>query len=431
MDQPETWKVMRLNDLLLLELAGICLYRNILKDKSVQEFVTLLRLLRDDNADIERFISAWSGISAGLFRMNAASFHEHVHNLIRYDENAFTLACERREADRAGSLARQADSDLKALEKLASIRCKDLKKQIGEKVKENPEVCRLIDALPDWNPETIRPLGEDIEKRVHWHEKNGAGLFSAHAFFIWDGASLNPVINPDPVTLDKLYLLESQKTVAIKNTKQFLLGKTANNILFYGDRGTGKSSLVKALANEFSSEGLRLIEVPKKYLDQIPVISAKLSVRGLKFILFIDDLTFENNEEKFTALKAVLEGGLEYRPTNILLYATSNRRHLVKESFADRKGLYSDNPDEEIRARDSMQEKLSMADRFGITIVFTSPLKKEYLQIVRKMAEEEKLQTDPALLEQKAIQWEMSYNGMSPRTARQFINWMKAEGDSN
>lgn len=419
-----------MSDLLLLELAGICLYRNILKDKSVQELVTLLRLIQDEGAGMESIITAWSGISAELFRMNTASFREHITNLVRYDENTFTLSCEKREADMTGPMTHQAASDLKVLEKLASIRCGDLKKKIKEKVRGNMEANRLIDALPDWNLQTMPPLDEEIPKRIHWHEKNGAGLLSAHAFFIWDGASLNPVINPDPVTLDKLYLLESQKEMAVKNTKQFLSGNTANNILFYGDRGTGKSSLVKALANEFSSEGLRLVEIPKKHLDQIPDITAKLSDRGLKFVLFIDDLTFENNEEKFTALKAVLEGGLEYRPQNILLYATSNRRHLIKERFTDRNGIYSDNPEEEIRARDGLQEKLSLADRFGITIVFSSPLKKEYLQIVRKMAEEEKLQIDPILLEQKAMQWEMAYNGMSPRTARQFINWMKAGGES-
>lgn len=419
-----------MNDLLLLELAGVCLYRNILKDKCVQELVSLLRLIQDDHAGMEGIIAAWSGINAGLYRANAASFHDHIHNLIRQDENPFTLSCERREAERAGSLTRQAASELRVLEKLSAIRCGDLKKKLKEKVRDSLEVGRLIDALPDWNVQDTPPLEMDIEERIRWHGKNGAGLLSAHAFFIWDGTSLSPVINPDPVTLDKLYLLESQKEMAIKNTKQFLSGKTANNILFYGDRGTGKSSLVKALANEFSSEGLRLVEIPKKHLDQIPAITATLSGRGLKFILFIDDLTFENNEERFTALKAVLEGGLEYRPSNILLYATSNRRHLVKESFADRKGLSSDNPDEEIRARDGLQEKLSLADRFGITIVFSSPLKKEYLEIVRKMAEEENLQTDPALLELKAMQWEMSYNGMSPRTARQFINWMKAGGES-
>jgi predicted AAA+ superfamily ATPase len=187
--------------------------------------------------------------------------------------------------------------------------------------------------------------------------------------------------------------------------------------------------MVKALANAFFEDGLRLIEIPKKYLDQIPQITSLLSVRGMKFILFIDDLAFDNNEEKYTALKAALEGGIEHKPSNVLLYATSNRRHLVKESFADRKGIYSDNPDDEIRARDSLQEKLSLADRFGITIIFSSPLKKEYLQFVCKMAEEENIDMDQTLLAQKAMQWEMAYNGMSARTARQFINWLKAEKD--
>ncbi len=415
-----------MNGILLLELAGICVYRNILKDKLIQGLVALLRLIQDDSSDMESMIKAWSEISAELFQVDSNSFYDRLQNLVCYDENAFTLACERHETDMEGQLALQVASDLRVLEKLASIRCSDIKKKIKEKVRANLEVYRLIDALPDWNSQSMKAWDGEIRQRALWHEKNGAGLLARHVFFIWDGAALKPVINPDPVTLDKLYLLNSQKEMAVKNTRLFLSGKTANNILFYGDRGTGKSSLVKALANEFSNEGIRLVEIPKRHLEQIPAITADLSGRGLKFILFIDDLAFENNEEKFTALKAVLEGGLEYKPANILLYATSNRRHLVKESFADRKGIYSDNPDEEIRARDSLQEKLSLADRFGITLVFSSPMKKEYLQIVRKMAEEENLQADPALLEQKAMQWEMAYNGMSPRTARQFINWMKA-----
>lgn len=221
--------------------------------------------------------------------------------------------------------------------------------------------------------------------------------------------------------------MDRQKETAVKNTKIFLSGKTANNILFYGDRGTGKSSMVKALANEFGDKGLRLVEVPKRYLDRIPGLTSMLAGRGLRFILFIDDLAFGNNEEEYTALKAVLEGGIEHRPQNILLYATTNRRHIVKERFSERDGLYSDNPDDEIRARDAMQEKLSLSDRFGITIVFSSPVKKEYLQIVHKMAEERNITIDPELLEQKAMQWEMAYNGMSPRTARQFIDWLEGE----
>lgn len=418
---------------LLLKIAGLCLYRNILRDRCVQSLVTILKLLQDEKGGIDSIIEAWSGIYTVLLEKKASCIHDYVMELSMHDENAFTLCCERQQADLEGPLVKQAVSDLKVLDKLASIRCSELKKKMKEKARGNLGVYRFIDSLPDWNPEDIPAIQweREIQCRVRWHEKNGAGLFSKHRFFIWDGENrmLAPVHNPDPITLDKLYLLEGQKEVAVKNTKGFLLGKTANNVLFYGDRGTGKSSMVKALANAFFEDGLRLIEIPKKYLDQIPQITSLLSVRGMKFILFIDDLAFDNNEEKYTALKAALEGGIEHKPSNVLLYATSNRRHLVKESFADRKGIYSDNPDDEIRARDSLQEKLSLADRFGITIIFSSPLKKEYLQFVCKMAEEENIDMDQTLLAQKAMQWEMAYNGMSARTARQFINWLKADKD--
>lgn len=419
-----------MNDLLLLELSGILLYRNLLEDRTVKNVLALLRLLESGDAGAERLIGTYSAVAADLLSLGVVSFHEHIKTLVCLDENPFTLACERLGVVLSDPLARQAQSDLKVLEKLAGLRCSELKKGMKAKAAGNIEVNRLIDALPDWNSGSVtESRWADIKERALCHEKHGAGVFSENVFFIWDGefCALKPVINPDPITLDRLYLIDRQKEMAIKNTMHFLAGREANNILFYGDRGTGKSSLVKALANTFYEDGLRLVEIPKKHMEQIPKVTSLLAGRGLKFILFIDDLAFENNEEKYTALKAVLEGGLEHKPRNILLYATSNRRHLVKETFAERRGLNSDNPDEEIRARDAIQEKLSLADRFGITLVFTSPLKKEYLKIVRLMADEEGLSIDDDVLAQKAMQWEMSYNGMSPRTARQFINWLKAE----
>lgn len=423
-----------LNDLLLLELASICLYRNLLEDKSVKSVIALLRLLRGDNTLMEELINAYCTIGAELLSLGVPSFHDHVKALALCDENAFTLACERHKTDLNSPLAGQARFDLQIIGKLAGLRCTELKKKMKEKAGGSIEVNRLIDALPDWNSgfTSAERWGEDIAERAQWHEEHGAGQFCGNVFFVWNPEldALKPVTNPDPITLDRLYLLDHQKSLAIKNTKLFLEGKEANNILFYGDRGTGKSSLVKALANEFGKDGLRLVEIQKNHMEQIPEVTSLLSGRGLKFILFIDDLAFDNNEEKYTALKAVLEGGLEHKPGNILLYATSNRRHLVKETFADRNGLLSDNPDQEIRARDGIQEKLSLADRFGITLVFSSPIKKEYLEFVRRMAEEEKLQIDEELLARKAMQWEMAYNGMSPRTARQFINWLKAGGDT-
>jgi len=420
---------------LLLELAGLGIYVNILEDKAVKKLTDLLKMLCSESYAPEEAIRTYSDIYAFLLQQNCENFYKYIEELSFQDENIFTLSCEKGEIGIDAPLAKQAAVELGILQKLAEVSCIDIKNRIKEKFSDNSAINQVIENLPDWNDSFEKKKasrwGAEVDKRISWHRKNGTGLFCRHFFFIYDGGTqrLVPVKNPDTITLDKLYLVDRQKEMAVKNTRIFLAGKTANNILFYGDRGTGKSSMVKALANEFCHHGLRLVEIPKRYLDQMPRITSMLSGRGLKFILFIDDLAFDNNEEEYTALKAILEGGIEHRPDNILLYATTNRRHIVKERFSDRTGLYSDNPDEEIRARDAIQEKLSLSDRFGITIVFSSPAKKEYLQIVHKMAEDRKLKIDPALLEQKAMQWEMAYNGMSPRTARQFIDWLVGEMD--
>ncbi len=416
---------------LLLKTATICVYRNLLENEAIKSLINLLRMLENPECTIEQILSSYCTIYYILLKNNAPGFYEYVKNVACCDENIFSLTCEKGVIEGSEGIKELAKRDLAILRSLALVKCDDIKNYIKQKFIENREVYEAVLSLPDWNPMQgdEESLEHCFESLVSWYGKNGAGVFSQHSFFTWDGRKqkLVPVKNPDPIALDRLYLVDSQKETAVKNTEIFLNGMEANNILFYGDRGTGKSSMVKAIANKYYDRGLRLIEVPKEYLDQIPVITSQLSDRGLKFILFIDDLAFENNEEKYTALKAVLEGGIEHKPSNILLYATSNRRHLVKEKFSDRIGLSSDNPDDEIRARDSMQEKLSLADRFGITIIFSSPIKNEYLTIVNKMAEEENLEIEPEVLNKKAMQWEMMYNGMSPRTARQFINWIKAE----
>ena len=419
---------------LLLSTATICIYRNLLEDEAVKSFISLLRMLEKPDCSTDQIIDSYCSVYYILLKNNTPSFYEHVKNFVYRDENSFSLACEKGVIEGNEAVKEQAKRDLAIIGSMALVKCEDIKERMKEKFSENHEAVEVITGLPDWNAMRINEderisFEYSYKSLMSWYRKNGAGVFSQHSFFTWDGRKkeLIPVRNPDPIMLDRLYFVDSQKETAVKNTEIFLNGFEANNILFYGDRGTGKSSMVKAIANKYYDRGLRLIEVPKEYLDQIPVITSQLSDRGLKFILFIDDLAFENNEEKYTALKAVLEGGIEHKPSNILLYATSNRRHLVKEKFSDRIGICSDNPDEEIRARDSMQEKLSLADRFGITIVFSSPLKNEYLAIVNKMAEEENLEIEPEVLNKKAMQWELMYNGMSPRTARQFINWIKAE----
>jgi predicted AAA+ superfamily ATPase len=262
---------------------------------------------------------------------------------------------------------------------------------------------------------------------VEFHRRCGSGIFSRYRAFVWRGGAFEGVGSPDPVRFSDLISYELEREDVIQNTLHFLDGKPANNILLYGDRGTGKSTTVKALVNEYHSRGLRMIELPKRSLADFPLIIRQLAGRNLKFILFVDDLAFEDNEENYTALKAALEGGLESKPDNVLIYATSNRKHLIKERFSDRAGLGSGNTDDEVRAADTMQEKLSLSDRFGMTVVFSSPDKKQYLEIVEGLAKKRGLNADREYLQREAMKWELQYNGRSPRTARQFVDWLEGQ----
>jgi hypothetical protein len=256
-------------------------------------------------------------------------------------------------------------------------------------------------------------------------------MFIKNIAFIWDKSNgqgyLRGIENHDLVTLSDLIGYQTEREEVINNTLQFLKGYNANNVLLYGDRGTGKSSTVKAILNEYHKHGLRIIEVPKSNLGDFPEIIRQLKGRKQKFIIFVDDLVFEDSEENYTTLKAILEGGLENRPKNVLIYATSNRRHLIKEKFSDRLGFQSGGSDDEIRAADTLQEKLSLADRFGITAVFSSPDKSRYLEIVEAMAEKRGIAMDKEQLHKEALKWELWYNGRSPRTARQFIDWLEGQ----
>lgn len=269
----------------------------------------------------------------------------------------------------------------------------------------------------------------------------GTGILGQHHAFIWkqrkqDGNkaasqnTLHPVLNGDPISLDDLFGYEEQRSVIIENTRRFVEGKSANNLLLYGDRGTGKSATVKAVCRAFSGRGLKLIEVRKRDLLHFEEIAETLANRGLKFVLFIDDLSFEATDDTFTGLKALLEGGLERRPANVVIYATSNRRHLVKEPFADRPttALASEAlTTGDVRAFDTMQEQLSLADRFGITIVFTAPNQDEYLAIAEAIAEQRGVLTpesDRERFRHNALRWERWFNGRSPRTAQQYVDWL-------
>ena len=260
----------------------------------------------------------------------------------------------------------------------------------------------------------------------------GVGMFGLNrAFRIQsrDGqVEFLPINNTDKVLLRDMIGYEHQKRQLVENTEAFLKGRPANNVLLYGDAGTGKSSSVKALINEYYDSGLRMIEIYKHQFRDLSAVIGAIKGRNYRFIIYIDDLSFEENEVEYKFLKAVIEGGVETRPDNILIYATSNRRHLIKETWSDRSDMEYDN---DLHRSDTMEEKLSLAARFGVAISYTAPSRKEFQDIVKGLAARQLSGgPDEAQLLQQANRWELRHGGVSGRTAQQFINYLAGKESS-
>ncbi len=256
---------------------------------------------------------------------------------------------------------------------------------------------------------------------TRFYMEHGVGQFALNKAFRWDGHSgkIVPVTHTENISLAGLVGYETQKKILTDNTLAFLDGRPANNVLLYGESGTGKSSSVKALLNEFAPSGLRMVEVYKHQVEDLDAIVDIIKVRNYKFIIFMDDLSFEKFEIEYKYLKSFIEGGLEKRPNNVLIYATSNRRHLMRESWSDRDDKYDD-----MHESETMQERMSLVDRFGLMIRYFSPGQEEYLNIVRMLAKEYSIDAEWEDLEHGAIQWELKHGGFSGRSARQFIEFL-------
>lgn len=254
---------------------------------------------------------------------------------------------------------------------------------------------------------------EFMDLLIKHYSTLGTGIISKYIAFKYE-KGLQGIENTDGITFSALVGLEYQKEVLIGNTLAFVKGQPANNVLLFGDRGTGKSSSVKALLNMFCEEGLRVIEMPKKNLGELPSLINRLAYKPHKYIIFLDDLSFESTDPDYKALKIAMDGQLEARPENVLIYATSNRRHLIKESWADREGG-------DIHKNDNIQETMSLSERFGISLVFSAPTQKEYLHIVSELLKNKGIAMN-ADIERKAIVWQMNYSGRSGRCASQFVS---------
>lgn len=392
-----------------MKMASLSIYKGIMNRTVPKAFYRLLW------ADTEQeFLNAWGAFFAVLCERGFSdNFAECLTQTAMFDENAFALEATEGKTEFTPQMMYAVERDLQVILDLSRLTPDDLL-----------EDCDFEGAfrleLPRWGTgEPITYLRGDIhdcieQMRAYYHA-NGCGMYARYRAFIWRDKKIEPVAYPDKTHLSDLKGYELQRKLAIDNTLAFLQGFPANNCLLYGDRGTGKSSTVKALLNEYYPRGLRMIEMPKEFLMDFPALVDQIAALPMKFIIFIDDLSFSRQDDTYAALKAVLEGGLAARPENALIYATSNRRHLVRETFSDREG-------DEVHKFDTIQESLSLADRFGLSINFSLPDKVRYLEIVRKLAKQRGLEQYTEELERCAEQWATARGGRSPRCAKQFID---------
>ena len=381
-------------------------------------------IIKNNNLDYANsFVSLLIRL-AEKYNLYGNLFNSLLTNLLINNENSFSLALERKH-DIAINLKDIVINDFKIMFKLfnTDFSCLTLLQQnlinnfVPSKPVINQELFDISRSLQNslTNCKDVNEFYDTLEK---FFVTYGVGKFGLNKAFRYENNEICPIIHIGNGRLDQLIGYESQKQILTKNTEAFLSGKKANNVLLYGDSGTGKSSSIKALLNEYYKDGLRMIEIYKHQFKYLPSIIQELQSRNYKFILFMDDLSFEEFEIEYKYLKAVIEGGLEKKPDNILIYATSNRRHLVKQTWSDRQDQ------DEVNINDAKQEKISLSSRFGVKILYTHPNRQNYLEIIDGLAKQYNLQIPQEELHQKALTWEIRYGGFSGRTAKQFINAM-------
>ena len=392
-------------------LHGLVVFRSLLDDPVVAKLLDLTDRM-------EAGAPGYGPVCDAVAQFEAALF-EHTTNWGSYLSAAVLEAetvCVRQAASGilAPALQTALDSELAFLQALCGLTLDELLAAAGSATGQAQELA----FLPRWETSGI-DLPAAYAQRMNEVGKKGYGMFAKHHVFTVENGQLVPVKYPDPQRLSELPGYEKEREKVIANTKALLAGMPANNVLLYGDAGTGKSSAVKAIANEFAPEGLRLVEVKKNQLYQIPDLMDKLAANPLKFILFIDDLSFTANDDNFAALKAILEGSVGGRAKNIAVYATSNRRHLIKETLTDRTG-------DDIHEADTRQELMSLSARFGLTVTFQRPEKARFENILAELAKQHGIDMPMDQLLVKAEAFAIRAGGRSPRVAKQFIEQCEA-----
>ena len=380
-----------------LRMHSLVVFRDLLKDPIIQRFDELLNAGSDSD-----FVNACADFESSLFS-KGDNWSEYLAHAVLHSEN---IAVRLKAVSKASPVIDAALArELELLDQLAAVTLEDFP-------------FPAIQFFTPWKTSAVH-LSESYQSRLEEVSRKGYGIYADYHVFTLRGDELVPVKYPDPQRLIDLPGYEAERQKVVANIEALLNGQPAVNMLLYGDAGTGKSSTIKALANEYRDAGLRLVEVRRNQLFFIPNLLEQLASLPLKFIIFIDDLSFSSNDDNFASLKAILEGSVSRQASNTIIAATSNRRHLVKESVSDR---FQD----DLHESDTRQELLSLSARFGLVVTFQKPDKNRYLYIVKALANEYGLSVDPEELAEKAEAFALRAGGRTPRVARQFIEQIKS-----
>jgi hypothetical protein len=374
------------------------------------------------------------------YGFNDNLWHNYLTYLLITDENPFSITCEKIGASN-GSVNHFAKNDFKQFQVLFDYDFSEMENKLGIDCfcqLENYQAIGKPELMYNKNvSEKVRSLSKRLEAAkdekeffayvTEFYKDYGVGMFGLNkAFRITDETPFRfkAINNMDKVTLDDLVGYEIQKKKLIDNTEAFVEGRKANNCLLFGDSGTGKSTSIKAIVNQYYDRGLRMIEIYKHQFKDLSNVIATIKNRNYKFIIYMDDLSFEDFEVEYKFLKAVIEGGVETKPENILIYATSNRRHLIKENWSDRSDVKVQNG---MHQSDTMEEKLSLVNRFGVTINYSKPTQKEYFDIAVELCKRAGVTLSDDEIKAEANKWELSHGGISGRTAQQFANYLAGQ----
>ena len=390
--------------LLRAQLRGLSAFRSLLDTPMLKDALQLLDAAA--RRDGEGALAAYDQMFYRLKAEGYSGLGTWLWDTLRYTETPY--------GDLAGSgrsdpeLEGAARRDVDALLQLARLGAEDIRVALKPILTE--EYVSVLDNLPAWETGAPFTFGE----LAAFYQENGAGLYAKYRAFLWEEGRLVPVADPDCPHPVELLGYDQQRKQVLDNTRLLVEGKPSNNVLLFGDGGTGKSATVKSMLYLPGMENLRLIEIQKENLVGMPRLIRSLAGRRQSFILFIDDLAFDQDDKTYSSLKTILEGGLEKRPLNVAIYATSNRRHLVRQTFSDRAG-------DEVDAFETISEKTALAERFGLRIPYMTMSKSEYLALIDHLAGLYHVEMNREVLHAKAMEWEIRHAGRTPRVARQFI----------